>query len=345
MKNIFYVPIEPLDQRYTNQWYTGIPEEISQYRSELNIVTVPGTDVGTSLTPGAFLDFCGTNVYKSSQVISIAKMFANKTVKPGDTFLFADGWNPGIIQVKYMSELMNIPITIHCIMHAGAYDPTDILGFTIKDKTWVHEFERSIYYSCDYNWFGTISHRDKFVKNLKVSDGGAKAYFSGQPHKSILESSGIAEEKENIILFGHRISPDKQPAIFEDLAKEFPDYSFIFSQKLNLDKDSYYKLIRKAKISFSANLHENFGISMVEAVFNGTIPVVPNRLSYSEMYDFKYRYPSKWTESFELYEQHKPNLVAFIQNILDNYDQYALESQAEFLREKYMTAKEMIMKL
>lgn len=341
---IYVVALEPIDQRYTAQWYTSIPDEIRAMGKQ--VTTIDG-GISTGTTAGAFLDFAMTNVWKNNQINKIAEMFSKGEIKPGDVFLFTDAWNSGIIQVKYMSELLGVPVTIHSIWHAGAYDETDILGFTIKDKTWVHEFERSIYHTSDYNWFGSDYHKDLFCRVLDVD--GEKAHQSGQPHGAIIAAAKEIpiEEKEDIILFGHRISPDKQPEIFEDLAKELPQYEFVFSQKLNLNKDEYYALIRKAKISFSANKHENFGISMVEAVFNGTVPLVPDRLSYSEMYLDEFTYPSEWTENWDSYLRHKQEVIDRIVKIMWNYKKYhdALKKQKEFLLNHYMTAKEMVIAL
>jgi len=346
-KTVYIVALEPIDQRYTAQWYTAIPNEIEKLRPDLkNVVTIDGGE-STGTTPGAFLDFAMTNVWKNKQLNKIAEMFSTGVIKEGDVFLFTDAWNSGIIQVKYMSELLGIPVTLHGIWHAGAYDETDILGFTIKDKTWVHEFERAIYHALDYNWYGSKYHRGLFCRALGVD--GAKAFHSGQPHTNILLSSDVLpiEQKENIILFGHRISPDKQPEIFEDLAKSMPDYKFVFSQKENLSKSEYYELIRKSKVSFSANLHENFGISMVEAVFNGTVPFVPDRLSYTEMYDFTFTYPGNWTSSWDAYIENKEQIIYWLTDIMENYEKYHdhLAHQMLHLLTEYMTASKMVYEL
>ena len=61
-------------------------------------------------------------------------------------------------------------------------------------------------------------------------------------------------------------------------------------QVLGGNKKQYYKLLAKAKIVFSANQQETFGIGAVEGLFFGTIPLVPNRLSYVELYDPLFRY-------------------------------------------------------
>ena len=346
MSKIYIVALEPIDQRYTAQWHTAIPAEILAADPEAEVITIDGDSIGESRSTGAFLDFALTNVWKNTQINKIAKMFSSGEIKAGDKFLVTDAWHSGIIQIKYMSELLGIPVELNCIWHAGSYDSTDILGFTIKDKEWSYAFERSVYHACDYNWFGSNYHKNLFCKVLGLD--GAKAFHSGQPHKHIIETAKTIPwgEKENIVVFGHRISPDKQPEIFEDLAKSFPDYKFVFTQKLNLSKSEYYDLLRKAKLSFSANLHENFGISMVESIFNSTPVLVPTRLSYQEMYESEYLYPSSWTESFHHYYMNKENMIARIQRILDTSPNIQLlVRQKKHLLDNYMTSAKMVEQL
>ena len=91
-------------------------------------------------------------------------------------------------------------------------------------------------------------------------------------------------EKEDIILFPHRLAPEKQPEVFDYLAEQMPEYKFIKCQELNLSKEEYHNLLGKAKMVFSANLQETLGISVYEGLVVGAIPLVPDRLSYSEMW-------------------------------------------------------------
>ena len=109
--------------------------------------------------------------YKAKQIETISRMFCEGTVKEGDHFLFADAWHPGIISLKYMSELLQVPVKIHSMWHAGSYDPHDFLGRLIHDKQWTFDFERSIFHASDYNYFATKFHIKMFVKNLSINVG------------------------------------------------------------------------------------------------------------------------------------------------------------------------------
>jgi glycosyltransferase involved in cell wall biosynthesis len=56
------------------------------------------------------------------------------------------------------------------------------------------------------------------------------------------------------------------------------------------DTAAYHALLQRAHLCVSTAHHEFFGVSMIEATHFGAHPVVPDRLSYPEIFDAKYRY-------------------------------------------------------
>ena len=122
----------------------------------------------SSQSPGAFLNFSGTNYWKSEQLKKISHMFANGEVKDGDYFLYTDAWNPTVLQLKYMAELLNVKIKIGGMWHAGSYDPVDFLGRLIGDAPWVRHAERSMFEIFDDNYFATEFHLDMFCKEFSL---------------------------------------------------------------------------------------------------------------------------------------------------------------------------------
>lgn len=351
MRTLYIVPIEPIDQRYTKQWYTNIPKLFANHvldkaKEEWQIVTIDGIQTEAGTTAGAFLDFAVTNIYKASQTETIARKFAAGEIQAGDKFLITDAWNPVVTSIKYMSELLNIPVEIHGIWHAGAYDPTDILGMKMG-KDWSSNQERAWYHACDYNYYATNFHKNMFIENLAIDYTKAdKAYRSGQPHDAVIENllSYNDQEKHPVVMWPHRYNSDKQPDIAEDLNTFF---NMNITQKQNLSKTAYYREMGKAAIIFSCALHENLGISVMEGTLTGAIPVVPNRASYQEMYMDEFLYPSEWTSSYNNYLSNRDLLIEFIQDRITNRAKYlpALQKQQKILIDNYMNANIMFDKI
>jgi len=346
MKTIFLVPIEPIDSRYTKQWYENIPKIIGDRITELKldpweVVTVAGEGATNGTTDGAFLDFAATNYYKAAQVQAISELFMHGRVKPGDKFLVTDAWNFAITAIRYMSDLLEIPVEIHGIWHAGNYDPTDILGMKMQ-KDWPPHQERAWYYACDYNWFATNFHRSMFLKNLGICDA-FKAHRSGQPHEYIIPQLEdlLDTPKQDKVIWPHRYNADKQPKIAEELKT---DFNMIITAKMGLNKEAYYRELASSKVIFSCALHENLGISIMEAVLSGVIPVLPDRCSYAEMYPAEFLYPSTWTSSEENFLHYKPQLVEFIRDRMHHPEKYAyaLGIAQDTIKNSYLTCNKML---
>tara|TARA_B100002019_G_scaffold94247_1_gene81217 strand:- start:2245 stop:2760 length:516 start_codon:yes stop_codon:yes gene_type:complete len=151
----------------------------------------------------------------------------------------------------------------------------------------------------------------------------------------LLEDYDIGANKMDMVLFPHRIAPEKQVEIFRDLGKEFPDVEFIVAQDKVLTKEEYHLLLMRSKIVFSANLQETLGIGCYEGALVGAVPMVPDRLSYSEMYLNDFKYPSEWTESWESYLENKQDVVEFIHNLLGSDLREKCQEQEDMLNEEF----------
>ena len=349
---VYLVDLEAVETRYTGQWKTHVPNLLKQVGHDVLIISGPG-DIPSATTPGAFLNFGGTNIYKSAQVETMGRLFCDGAVRPGDHFVFTDAWHPGIINLKYMSELLGIPVVTHGLWHAGSYDPQDFLGRLVGDKPWVRHAEKSFYHAFDHNYFATTFHIEMFGKNL-LGKGGYEPNFNvtnkvvrtGWPMEYMQDTLADygTSSKRDLILFPHRIAPEKQVEIFRDLAKHLPQYEFVVCQDTHLTKDEYHTLLGQAKIVFSANLQETLGISCYEGALVDAIPMVPDRLSYSEMYYDTFKYPSVWTESFEAYEAARPALCMKIIQYMNHYEQFKsqVRKQSSDLTKHFFSADKLL---
>lgn len=323
---IWLIDLESVETRYTSQWKTHLPKLLDSV-GEVRVIE-GADDIPPATTPGAFLNFGGTNIYKSTQIEKISRAFTNGEVKQGDHIIFTDAWHPGIINIKYMSELLGIKVITHGLWHAGSYDEQDFLGRLIGDADWVRHAEKSMFHCFDHNHFASKFHIEMFGYELlgiskseqqrlieskkMVRTGWPMEYMRGtlEPYKTT--------EKRDLILFPHRIAPEKQPEIFKDLQKSLTEYEFIMCQEQQLSKDQYHKMLAEARMVFSANLQETLGISAYEGAVVHTFPLVPDRLSYKEMYPDEFKYPTAWTSDWDSYLEHKDQLIQKIRQVMQS---------------------------
>lgn len=351
---IYIIDLESVQSRYTCEWKEHLPAQLRKATNE-QVVVISGGETPQATTPGAFLNFGGTNVYKSKQLEQIGEMFCKGEIKDGDYFLYTDAWNPTVIQLRYMAELLGVDVRIGGLWHAGSYDNADFLGRLIGNASWVRHAEKSMFQCYDQNFFATDFHIKMFVDEL-LHDGYPEEnpYYS-EDYQDLQDSGKIVRvgwpmeylsnsltqyegmEKKNTILFPHRIAPEKQIEIFRDLAEQLPQYEFIVCQERSLTKNEYHNLLGESKLVFSANLQETLGISWYEAALVNSIPMVPDRLSYSEMALPEFKYPSEWTEDFDAYVSNRSKVVIQIIEYMENYDDFrvSLSKQVSKLKKDF----------
>ena len=348
--------MESVETRYTGQWKSHVPNLLKKAGHNVQVIYGP-EDIPNATTPGAFLNFGGTNIYKSAQVEQMGRLFCNGSVSPGDHFLFTDAWHPGIINLKYMSELLGIPVVTHGLWHAGSYDPQDFLGRLVGNKPWVRNAEKSFFHAFDHNYFATEFHVHLFMKQL-LNDGytsenpwwsqdwqerydSGKIVLTGWPMEYMDGTLQMYKgmKKRDLILFPHRIAPEKQVEIFRDLKEQLPQFEFVVCQDQELTKNEYHNLLGESKIVFSASLQETLGIGCFEGAIVDAIPMVPDRLSYSEMYYNDFKYPSNWTEDWNGYLAHRQELCYNITNTMENYNKLVpiLHKQTDDLKDNFFS--------
>ena len=90
-------------------------------------------------------------------------------------------------------------------------------------------------------------------------------------------------------------------------------------------------------------LQETLGISWYEGALVDAIPMVPDRLSYSEMALPEFKYPSAWTEDFDAYTDNKDKLIAQIVEYMENYDDFlvSLDKQRTKLNKEFFSGTEL----
>jgi len=351
MKNIFLVDIEYIPTRYSSQWKEWIPNEINK-SGLLNCVVIDGPDnKDYKTTPGGFFNFFETNLYKMVQGQKIARLFMEDKVNDGDIFLFTDGWHPAVISLRQMINLSKKNVKMMGMFHAGAYDPADILGQTCRDNFLNVELG---YLDClDTAIFATKFSKQLMLDNLiidneKKSELDKKMVVTGFPYN--FDHLYQNKDKTNNILFPHRISPEKHIELFRKqdkisdqyntIEELLPDFEAIVTLEVTKDKDGFHKLLAESKYSISFADQETWGISVFESLMSGCLPIIPNKLSYMEMYsdELKYNpYDENGNEDIYNWPVKVKKVIDRLEKLTPEDKQKIIDKNIKYLKEYYCT--------
>lgn len=309
MKNsekIFFVPIEPLEERYTEQWYRWWKTAFE--KNEVKFEYVDGPAIARTIETGSVLDCYGTNFYKAHQLAALIQRIAGGEIGDSDTIFFADLWFPGIEALQYIRNVSGKKFKIAGILHAGTWDRHD---FTYRTgmREWAKHIENGWLSFVDKVFVGSQFHKDIILKNTKWAIP-SRITVTGLPFHMVDVYDSLGGDiiaKENIVVFPHRLDEEKRPWLFDRLAYDLrkTGWKFIKSKDVTKTKLEYYQLLAKAKVAVSFAEQETFGYAMLEALTFGCIPVVPNKLSYKEMPWYQYR--------FENYQDAKKTILSLIE--------------------------------
>jgi glycosyltransferase involved in cell wall biosynthesis len=294
MKRIIDVPIEAIPDRYSADWQIWFEREYN--RLGVPFIRINPEPLSNKITCGSFLDVAGTNYYKSMQTAMICEMIYNKEITENDVFFFHDLWHPGIESLAYIRDGMGINYKIVGCLHAGSYDPYDFLhkkGMTY----WAEDSENSWFKIIDKIFVATKFHKHLILSKRKCNP--KKIVVTHWPF--YWDKKPIA--KENIVIFPHRLDEEKNYPLFLELKEDFEEnfeksslfgesWSFVATKEVCKTKEEYYDLLGRAKISVSFADQETFGIAMMESLFSDCLILVPDRLSYSELYPSFFKFAS-----------------------------------------------------
>lgn len=301
---VYYLPLEPLEERYTEQMYRWIVAAFE--KRELDYFIIPGQPLSKTTEGHQFLNWPSRVHYAATQMQQVAERFSRGKVADGDVFFIPDLWHPGVEFIGYMAELSGIKVRLFGIQHAGPFDITDQ---TNQLLSWGKYLE-----ACWYDLFEGVFFGSQYLVDLVVQGLRSEGLYTGQGEKfhvtgQVWDASDCREQtnwdvalKYPVVIWPHRLAPEKNPRDFyrlaEALAPEFPEVEWwITSSRLKqqfippsemvkfkaVSKPDYYGILAKAQVMVSTAFQENYGYTIREATALDTPILCPDRACYPEM--------------------------------------------------------------
>jgi len=320
---IFYVPLEPLAERYTVQLSAPKIGWIERRWNEEGVpyVRVEGKGLRNEIKEGVVLDAVGRGYWACSQIMSLLQLIDQGCVKDDDLIYFDDFWHPGIESLPYAFHILGCRPKMFAMLHAQSVDPFD---FTYPMRRWMRSFEHGIGKILE-----GIFVTSTCLKDLVVQAGISteeKVHITGLPFNSEEVKThwppSLPEKKKQVI-FSSRWDMEKRPDIFlkivDKTIRRRPDIRFVvttsatrlrsnqpssldllyrsierFPQNLELredqTKEQYYQNLLESRIQINTADQDFVSWTLLEAATCGCTPVYPYYLSFPEALEFRHEY-------------------------------------------------------
>ena len=195
-------------------------------------------------------------------------------------------------------------------------------------------FNSTMHKNAFLNAVPTFLNRGRDFKPKGVADKIHKKATMIYPGITMPPAAKVAEKKQAsppLIIWNHRWGFDKNHQLFFDVLKELQEQGVDFqlalmgenfgkipeeyfkAQQIFKDKivqfgyvesrTEYIQWLKRGTIVISTADQENFGMSVIEAMIMGCIPLLPNRLSYPEILPEKFHAQFLYQNKYDLLEK------------------------------------------
>lgn len=274
--SLWLMPLEPIEERYTGQWYEWFPEVLGLEGIEYEMID--GEAVESELEGEFFLDPIATNIWKSTQLRNLLGRIDNGEVTDGDTIFFFDLWYPGIESLAYIRDLTGIEFEIAGVLHAGTYDPHDLTAQAGMDS-WGQDLENSWFSFIDTAFVATMYHKNLLMKQRKTWEMDLQVTGLPVDIKRLVKMRSEGERNDRVVFTGRQSDEKGWPFIRELRQKGYNVFSTL---SYDFDKDEYYEFLADSKAVIAPSKQETFGYGVVEGMALGCEPIVPDALAFQQ---------------------------------------------------------------
>lgn len=266
--------------------------------------------------------------------------------KPNSIFIFTDARDPLVFMIRQQSQIYDLGYKFIGFWNDGTWDQNGVIRNWLRgqDYRWGTKLERALIDCYDYNFTPRESQVYHISKNLSSLSSMTVQFCPLPFSNSIQHEMGIdwGDDKEDIILLNSQPLSKHNKTLFDSLQVEFPDFKFMSVHELGLDTNSYYRLLKRAKIVLSTNSSEVNAFSIVEAMVAGCVPVIPDIDVYSEVIPSKYQYSQEILRPPHInFIRGNGPLIAMIQNIIDNYSEIDMTDDIQQIVDRYYSSEKL----
>lgn len=306
MRKIFYLPLEPLPERYTLQLAapkTGWLEK-RWIESGVEYERIEGEKLTENIKHGTVLDANGRGYWAMSQVTQLLRKIDAGEVGSDDCIFFDDFWHPGIEALPYSFQLMGIRPKMFAMLYAQSVDPFD---FTYPMRHWMRHFEIGIGKILDGIFVTSTCLRDMLlhagigrpetvhVTGLLYDSEEVKSRFpkriSNRLKKVVYSSRWDREKRPDIFLQivdevmkktseitflvttsakELRSNSPELIDMFFEYKKKYPNNLFL---RKNQTKEQYYRSLTESSIQINTADQDFVSFTLLEAATAGCRPL------------------------------------------------------------------------
>jgi glycosyltransferase involved in cell wall biosynthesis len=322
MRKIFYLPLEPLPERYTVQlsaagcgWL-----EWRWRQHDIPYERIEGEQLTSYIKHGSVLDANGRGFWALSQIKELLRKIDAGEVTSDDVIYFDDFWHPGISALPYSFHLTGVRPKMFAMLHAQSVDVHD---FTYPMRHWMRPFEIGIGRVLSGIFVTSTCLRDLC---LYAGIGTPETvHLCGLPYNSdeVRTHLTTRPSRKNQVVYSSRWDKEKRPDIFLQIVDEVvrwrPDISFVVTTsakelrsndeslrtllaeylekypdnltlRVGQTKEQYYTNLLESKVQINTADQDFVSWTMLEATTCGCYPLYPYFLSFPEALEYHHEF-------------------------------------------------------
>lgn len=313
MRKLWYLPLEPYQERYTLQLQTWNESRFKE--RNLNFESILGQKLNDSkkIKTGQVLDAHGRCYWATTQIAELVKRMEAGDVTGEDVIFSEDLFHPGYVSLPYILEQLPEKDRPKYFTRnlAQSIDPDD---FVFPWREWMRPFEEIV----DRTASGILMANTEMGWHMRVGMlNKSPLYVTGLPFDSKEVLSRLSKplkplsERTNRVVFCSRWDKEKQPWFYMDMIEGFytwaensgnksliPEFCILTGSKQlrsnvpeyvtrarkmenegklkiyeGLQKSEYYSLLSDSRVHFTCNLQEWVGNTVNEASTFGVLPL------------------------------------------------------------------------